>query len=508
MADVAHVVVTRFAVRLLKADGCVFRDATADPAWVARRVELFERYAVPSMRAQTFPDWTWLVYVHEGFDPAIAARLEALDARIRVSRDPITPMPPGFTGILATTRLDSDDGYHERAMRVVHEYALRFAAGAARTQLLGLRRGYWMDHDRAEAYAHRGGAFLTLFERTPPYVGVYVKSCDDIMRFHKELTIRDPLWLRVVHGGNVTNRYDPTGKETFRAARLRDRGFPWLEVPDGPDRLPEPEPGPASAGLDDVSLPTVALAMRTTDRRRADTRSRKNYVKGTVGALAAQGVTGLFLQGSRTTDGPWLRDELGALVSSVELLPTEVDRRPNATGVAALEAALARTDADWVLLLEDDLAFCRDFVPSVRRWLAKHARADRNVFRFWGFERPGHNRTHAFEHTLEKLRASQAIALRRADATDFVAWAATHGLTWRRPGKADPTVAFDKFVAAWALGRWPRRPGVSSWPHFVDHVGDQSSIHKIGGLNHAGFAGSRWSYPPPARATGSILVHA
>jgi hypothetical protein len=151
---------------------------------------------------------------------------------------------------------------------------------------------------------------------------------------------------------------------------------------------------------------------------------------------------------------------------------------------------------DWVLLLEDDLKFCRAFVPSVRRWLQKHGRPDRHLFRFWGFHQPkSQRRVTAFDHPLDmRMAASQAIAFRREDVAHFLAWANGCLETWRQPGKADPGVALDKLVAKWALTHWPDQPGVLSWPFFVDHIGAQSSIHGRGGMNPVGFAGSRWSY--------------
>ncbi len=266
----------------------------------------------------------------------------------------------------------------------------------------------------------------------------------------------------------------------------------------------EPEKPQSVVQIVAPGLPTVALAMRTCDRT-----PRPNYITKTLTFLFRQShPERLYLQASEP-DLTWLekalagipRDRLSVTAASAGKLP------PNETGLAAMDVALtACPEAEWMLLLEDDLRFCKDFVTSVRAWIAKHSRADRNVYRFFGFSYPGRpggkTTVRAFDHPLKDLRASQAILWRRADAVAFMAWAREHALTWRgnrwpRHGQADPRIAFDKLVAEWSLKTWPGRPGVLSWPFFVDHIGELSSLHKRGVVDHRFYAGDHWAYPPP-----------
>lgn len=494
MTAIQHIVLTRFAVKFHTVDGA--RVAPAGPAplspdWLAQRFALFETYLLPSMQAQTFTDFVWRIYVHPDFDPRLADRLRAYDARIRVVTDPVSPLPVS-AGLLASTRIDSDDGFASTALEMVQRYAERFASGTQSAQLLRLKQGWWVDHQAQRAYQCRGWSFLTLFERRAPYRGALAMSCDDIAKSYPEWTESHPSWVRIVHGGNIRNRFDQV-QRTIPVQQLRNQGFGWLApsepapVPDGPDVDDDPSVDPR-----------IALVMRTTDRRRVARPVHANYVKGTVAQLIKQGVTDLRLQLSKRTDIDWIVRELGPdLYGQVQTLAPPEDLSANATALAGL-ASVDLEAVDWVLLLEDDLTFCRDFVGSVQRWLVAHGRADRHVFRFFGFFPPPRRTVSAFDHPLPKLVASQAIALRVADARDFLAWGYKHLHTWRGrdPGHADPGVAFDKFVATWAIAQWPNCPGVLSWPFFVDHIGDQSSLHRIGGMNHAGFAGTRWSFPP------------
>ena len=100
---------------------------------------------------------------------------------------------------------------------------------------------------------------------------------------------------------------------------------------------------------------------------------------------------------------------------------------------------------------------------------------------------------------LVRLRAAEAIALRKVDADAVWAWGDAHRLTWRRlepwgATAADPGEGWDKLLATWALRTWSGRPGLASHPHFVRHIGAESSLHSYGPANDAGYGGDRWSY--------------
>lgn len=241
-------------------------------------------------------------------------------------------------------------------------------------------------------------------------------------------------------------------------------------------------------------LPRIALTIRTADRS-----PHPNYVGHTVRRLVAQGIDAAAIQVCATApDVRWLDRALAGLAVTRHV-PDRV-LCPNENGLAQV-AAVDPESADWILLLEDDLAFCRDFVGSVQRWLVQQARPDRHVYQLFGFTVPPPKRPPAYDVSLLRLRASQAVVLRLSDAQDFAAWGHAHLQTWRRrtpwgSTTGDWRIAFDKFIAAWALTRWPGQPGVMSHPHFVKHVGLRSSIHTGTARNDAGFGGEAWAYPP------------
>lgn len=236
----------------------------------------------------------------------------------------------------------------------------------------------------------------------------------------------------------------------------------------------------------------IAVTIRTADRS-----PKPNYVGATVRQLLAQGVAPDHLYVAATDpEVGWLRRELASLQCYIDV--PQVKRGPNENGLAQIACVPMPTRYDWILLLEDDLQFCADFLGSVERWLAKHARKQRHLYRFFGFAVPP-GRVAAYDCRLERLRGSQAQALRVADALDFLAWGRAHLHDWHQQtpwGRVltDPWRGFDKFLATWALSRWPHEPGLISHPHFVRHVGMQSGLHGRTVANDREFAGTHWSY--------------
>jgi hypothetical protein len=240
----------------------------------------------------------------------------------------------------------------------------------------------------------------------------------------------------------------------------------------------------------------LAVTMRTANRA-----PKRNYLRSTLLGLQRSGADLTTLHLCLTDPrAAWLDAELAHLPRPVVHVP-EKRIGANENGLSCVAAGLT-TDAEMILILEDDLAVCADFLGSLSRWLDRHARPDRHVYRCFGFTTPPKARPAAYDWPLEGLRGSQAIVLWRDEAQDFLAWGSAHLLTWvplapwgrKFPHVTDPTVAFDKFVATWALRTWPGVPGVMSHPYFLKHIGDQSSLHAFGVRNDAPFAGETWAY--------------
>jgi hypothetical protein len=212
--DFTHVIMTRFNMPTPGRESQI----RSRPGWLAGRFDLFERYCLPSIAAQTTRDFHWVVYLDEETPPEFRERIEACRA--------VFPFVPYFTGFfpaegwprslrellgqptpwLLTTRFDSDD-----ALAVDHvarlQAAVETAAPTARTSF-NLTHGVVIEDGRVYAHAHPSNAFASWLE---PWDGS-ARTCMSInhmrMAEHGQvLQVGGPAaWLQVVHGGNVSNK--------------------------------------------------------------------------------------------------------------------------------------------------------------------------------------------------------------------------------------------------------------------------------------------------------------
>lgn len=183
--------------------------------WLRHRTALFDRYTVPSVRAQEMNNLYWIVYLDPGSPDWLLSYMERLRAegvlapvlRTTVGGDELRGDIRRTTGRsggrLLTTNLDNDDG-----LAVDFSSRLQRAAGmvTGRTALY-VPHGLILSENRLFLHKDRHNAFCSV-----------VEDIDDAhtcwMDWHNRLDRHMPVyeldggpgWLQVVHGNNVTNR--------------------------------------------------------------------------------------------------------------------------------------------------------------------------------------------------------------------------------------------------------------------------------------------------------------
>jgi hypothetical protein len=225
----SHILLTRFNVRVRAR----WSRAGADPAWLANRFDLFERYCLPTVRSQTATDFRWLIYFdastsEEHLDRARAAlrgieqaSIVLIDAFDREAWLPpiLEAISPGAERVI-TTRLDNDDALHPDFLRTIQ----RAAQSASRPMFLNLTRGYTLRDNRLYEVRDRSNAFLSLVESNADIETVWVKPHTEATSFAPVQQVdAPPSWLQVIHGANVSNRV--RGKRV-PSRRLHEFGLP------------------------------------------------------------------------------------------------------------------------------------------------------------------------------------------------------------------------------------------------------------------------------------------
>jgi hypothetical protein len=235
---ISHVILTRFNLATAGREQAL----RADPTWLARRFELFERFCLPSVAAQSDGDFDWIVLFDDRTEDWARARI-AEAQRVFPFHAVFTPMfgagkwaaftrmvlgPPQPGRVIVTSNLDNDDGiavdYTARIKRAVSEARLERPYAVNFTHGIVLRDG------ARYAHRHASSAFTNLVEDDT----AALQTCNTIN--HMEMAAHVPViqetgpaaWLQVVHDNNVSNR--------VRGRLLRDSA---------PGRFPESVIGPS-----------------------------------------------------------------------------------------------------------------------------------------------------------------------------------------------------------------------------------------------------------------------
>jgi hypothetical protein len=150
-------------------------------------------------------------------------------------------------------------------------------------------------------------------------------------------------------------------------------------------------------------------------------------------------------------------------------------RSRNANAIECLKIGLA-TGAEWILFVEDDVDVCGDFLGSVDRWLAGHARRNRHLYSFCTpYKQIRTVRARggtAWEFPWKAFYGNQCLVFHKRDAALAAKFIEDRMNTW------DTGQGFDLLLKHWAAATWPGIPSLlSSVPSFAQHIGEESSLH-------------------------------
>lgn len=205
-----HVLLTRFNLPSRGVEGLI----RAQDRWLEERLELFDRYCLPSVLGQTCRDFRWLIYFDPDSPPWLRSRAQA-DAeaghyspvfRQEVSKgdllEDISSLFPRRGDDLLTSALDNDDAIARDFVERLQEES-RCGPAAAYFFTNGLVK------ERHRVFRRRDptNAF-------PSVLSGWQSSATAWTDWHISLGDHMPVvgidgppgWLQVVHGRNVSNR--------------------------------------------------------------------------------------------------------------------------------------------------------------------------------------------------------------------------------------------------------------------------------------------------------------
>lgn len=247
-----HVVITRFNVGL---------DATTSSgeAWLRNRLDLFERFTLPSMASQTVPCDAWLIFCDDGagspdwFLKEFEQLLGSAGSVAKIVLEPtfdwshIAPHVKDLLPeecILLTTRIDNDDA-------IARDYfeSIR-AAVRGRREFINFSVGVQYADGRVYRRPDPYNPFITLVESIDSAAmpdTVWKVRHDRAFDLADVRQVRAaPMWLANIHGGNlaqevmglrwpatkVLTRFDIASQPTSQklASTLRDAVHSWTRI--------------------------------------------------------------------------------------------------------------------------------------------------------------------------------------------------------------------------------------------------------------------------------------
>ncbi|WP_298459533.1 glycosyltransferase [uncultured Cellulomonas sp.] len=205
-----HILLTRFNLPSPGAEQLI----REQDGWLRERVQLFEQFCLPSVRAQTERRFHWIVYIDPRSPEWFMQWVEGATAdgtfhavpRAQVPRDLLMQDIRRVAGCepetLITTNLDNDDGL-----------AVDFVARVQAQTTVSGRTAVYMTRGLIWA----GGGLYLRTDRHNAFVSVrepWESAVTCWSEWHNRLHLQmptveadgAPAWLQVVHGSNVSNR--------------------------------------------------------------------------------------------------------------------------------------------------------------------------------------------------------------------------------------------------------------------------------------------------------------
>lgn len=222
-----HVLLTRFAVRFGKDNP---RRRYEREGWVDYRMDLFNRYCLPSVQMQTFKNFDWWFMVNPEFPGLTEQHLQELEQYgkiVFITSDWNEAQPEVGERLrfkyknewICSTRLDSDDMLHGSFMDILHEACME----AGRDQFITFKHGCVIRGDKAAPREYDVNPFVSYLEYAKPFRSVfYVDHCK-ANKAHVPFAVLDfpgPWWAQVCHGDNIKN-----------VAELKVKNFEEICVP-------------------------------------------------------------------------------------------------------------------------------------------------------------------------------------------------------------------------------------------------------------------------------------
>lgn len=253
MSRIHHFLLTRFNLRLWSHDKT---EETIDPSqWLTRRMQLFETYCLPSVMGQTVTDFAWVLLLDAATPPTFVEQLRGCKKRfpkihlVHVRSDSGARYAEIFSQVVAhalsarkategdlclTTYLDNDDCLARDFVEQTQQRCLSLQPPCFLAFDYGLQVFTEMEHF-ATCIRYPNNHFVTLAERVAGtifmpatcygYGSHFFLESHHLARVEHTGSSDRPMWVELIHHGNIDNDVKMTLHMSFAAdaGLLRER---------------------------------------------------------------------------------------------------------------------------------------------------------------------------------------------------------------------------------------------------------------------------------------------
>lgn len=239
-----HIVITRFNIKPVNlVTGELVRSSFEDK-WMEERISYLRDYCLPSILNQECDNFDWLIYLDSTTNKKYRKIIEQI-VKSRGFRSHVEFTDNAVTFVsdlrnktknlayndeyIITTRLDSDDAFHENAITQIQtsfqssldllKQKPRFAINLVRGYQLRVSPYYELVHKKLYS-----NPFISLAEKLDQDVLTIYSYFHNDLKDTEIVNIEDGFyWLQTVHGTNMTT--DVIGWPTFRTRKLKEFGI-------------------------------------------------------------------------------------------------------------------------------------------------------------------------------------------------------------------------------------------------------------------------------------------
>lgn len=209
-----HFLLTRFNLKVGRKK--TKKDIPIDEGWLENRFMLFDKYCYPSVKNQINQNFKWLVFFNVETPVKYIKKIEkykndyvnfipifTMETAVKSTCENISKLLHDGTTHIITSRLDNDDAIHKDYINKIQDcfsdqdfciidiiYGYVYSIRPKRE--LAIRRKY-------------SNPFISLIESSDNFVTILSRKHTEWASEERKITIKDKLWLQVIHKYNVSN---------------------------------------------------------------------------------------------------------------------------------------------------------------------------------------------------------------------------------------------------------------------------------------------------------------